>query len=673
MGFTIEIDASTAAVAKNMSELKADLAAFKGQLEKATDTQTISRLNKAIKETDAALKGIKNFSGGQAFAGVAAGANQAGFALTNFGRIVQDAPFGFIAIQNNLDPLLGSFRQLIAETGSVKGAIKALGTQLTGAAGLGLALNLVTSAITIFAMATRKSGEEVESADKKFKEFAKTVKTVQDISDNAVGSNTGQIALIRALGNVVQDTNKAYDVRKRALEELKQINAAYFKDLTLEQNQMPKLTAAINEYTQALVAQAKVRGLTDEISRLNSEFIKQDRILSTYKTRLDQATKTLSNTQQYEVGAGGVERISRKYEQAKDAAFEANKAFLEQRTMVEQLGVSMALLNGDVANAVGQQLQYKDTTSATTKEVDALSKRIAALRDLQGTTGLDLAQKIELSRLEIQMLNRDAIKLNLNPQEVKEKTQFLINELFPAEFTNFFVRTKFFVEPEVSVVKPVSNIGVGLAGTNKFSTDIAKAIGLPDVITPPAITIAAPASVRVDPFAEAIGNAFADSLTLIGEKVGEAFATGDFMGALQSAAQGILSILGDTLISIGKQLIVTSQLVKGLKSALRGIFGPGGDAAALAVGVGLIAFGGLLKNIQFQGPKLADGGIISGSTLANIGEAGTEVVAPLTKLPYLMNQAIGGSSGGMVVGLRIKGRELLAMLEREKSFAKRLG
>jgi len=38
----------------------------------------------------------------------AAGTNTAAFALTNLGRIAQDAPFGFIGIQNNLNPLLES-------------------------------------------------------------------------------------------------------------------------------------------------------------------------------------------------------------------------------------------------------------------------------------------------------------------------------------------------------------------------------------------------------------------------------------------------------------------------------------------------------------------------------------------------------------------------------------
>jgi molybdopterin-containing oxidoreductase family iron-sulfur binding subunit len=77
---------------------------------------------------------------------VAAGSNQAAFALTNLGRVAQDAPFGFIGIQNNLNPLLESFQRLKTETGSTSLAFKALGASLLGPAGIGIALSVVSSA-----------------------------------------------------------------------------------------------------------------------------------------------------------------------------------------------------------------------------------------------------------------------------------------------------------------------------------------------------------------------------------------------------------------------------------------------------------------------------------------------------------------------------------------------
>lgn len=75
-------------------------------------------------------------------------ANQATFAMTNLSRVVQDAPYGFIGIANNLNPLLESFQRLKVETGSTGGAMKALGSSLLGPGGIGLALGVITTALT---------------------------------------------------------------------------------------------------------------------------------------------------------------------------------------------------------------------------------------------------------------------------------------------------------------------------------------------------------------------------------------------------------------------------------------------------------------------------------------------------------------------------------------------
>lgn len=91
---------------------------------------------------------------------VAKGSNQAAFALTNLGRVAQDAPFGFMGIQNNLNPLLESFQRLKAETGSSGSALSALGKSLIGPAGLGIALSVVSSAVLFYQQYQQKAKKE---------------------------------------------------------------------------------------------------------------------------------------------------------------------------------------------------------------------------------------------------------------------------------------------------------------------------------------------------------------------------------------------------------------------------------------------------------------------------------------------------------------------------------
>jgi hypothetical protein len=71
-------------------------------------------------------------------------------ALTNLSRVAQDAPYGFMGIANNLNPLLESFQRLSKETGSAGGALKSMVGGLMGPAGIGVALGVVSSLIVAF-------------------------------------------------------------------------------------------------------------------------------------------------------------------------------------------------------------------------------------------------------------------------------------------------------------------------------------------------------------------------------------------------------------------------------------------------------------------------------------------------------------------------------------------
>ena len=68
--------------------------------------------------------------------------------LIDMSRVAQDLPFGFIAIQNNIAPLIESFGRMSREAGGAGAAFKALGGALLGPAGIGFAISTVTSLIT---------------------------------------------------------------------------------------------------------------------------------------------------------------------------------------------------------------------------------------------------------------------------------------------------------------------------------------------------------------------------------------------------------------------------------------------------------------------------------------------------------------------------------------------
>ena len=84
-------------------------------------------------------------------------------AFTNLSRVVSDAPFGFIAIQNNIEPLLQSFQQLKIQTGSTSGAVQAFLGGLIGGGGLLFAFSAISSITTTLIRCDLLSNFHVDS------------------------------------------------------------------------------------------------------------------------------------------------------------------------------------------------------------------------------------------------------------------------------------------------------------------------------------------------------------------------------------------------------------------------------------------------------------------------------------------------------------------------------
>jgi len=156
---------------------------FKGQA-------GISQAAAAIGKTEVALKKMTPATG------------QATSALINLGRVAQDAPFGIIGIANNLNPLLESFQRTAKEAGGFGGALKALGASLLGGGGLGLALSLVTGAMSFFALQSNKTTKETKQLDEAAQKAAEAQREYQraiDAASASTVSHAGEVANLRSI------------------------------------------------------------------------------------------------------------------------------------------------------------------------------------------------------------------------------------------------------------------------------------------------------------------------------------------------------------------------------------------------------------------------------------------------------------------------------------------
>lgn len=196
---------------------------------------------------------------GAAFKRVTPITNQVNQSLVNVSRVAQDAPYGFIGIANNLNPLLESFQRLKETSGSAGSALKEMAKGLMGPAGIGLALGVVSSLVVAFGPKIAKFINGTDEASEAQDKFAESLNKAR-----ASASESG--IKLQAYISIADDATIADDKRANALkfviDELGKVNKAYASTITTTD----QARAAVVLYTQALVAQAITSRYVDEIA-----------------------------------------------------------------------------------------------------------------------------------------------------------------------------------------------------------------------------------------------------------------------------------------------------------------------------------------------------------------------------------------------------------------------
>jgi hypothetical protein len=321
-------------------------------------------LGSAVNETGNKLKGLPSQSG------------QATLALSNLGRVASDAPFGFIAISNNIEPLVQSLQSLGKTSGGIGGTLKALGASLIGPGGLLLGFSLVSSAITVAVQKYGSLGNAINAifgrqdalvkqtadAAKSYEKFNQQLKESSDIQASASGSAQGEISRVNALAAIVQDQTKSYNERNQALKDLQSISKTYFGNIDIEKGKLGELTTAVANYTQATIQSAITKGFESEIGAVNVELNKQVNLLAKLKERLDDARRAPQRI----VGAAATV-------DTRDI-IAAEQAFNAQAKVVKDLQARTKELN----TAIGESInRYNSIVAPVTAANDATAKQAA--------------------------------------------------------------------------------------------------------------------------------------------------------------------------------------------------------------------------------------------------------------------------------------------------------
>lgn len=359
--------------------------------------------------------------------GVVKGANQGAAALTDFSRIIQDAPFGIIGISNNITQLGESFGRLKTSTGSTGGAIKALLGSLTGGGGLGLAISVITTAATFasvgFGAWTRGMQANIEKT--------KEAKSAYDEIIKSLAAEQVKVELIVA---AIKNENLSRKQRIEAINQLQAISPAYFGTLNAEKATVEQIAAAYDRFSQSIIRNiaAKVKekdllAITEKILKLEEKGRSTGREQVVVNGKIvDVQNAQLVNQQDLNTGANQYQQFMKGTlgltQQQQD---ELENLRLTQRRLIEQISGARG---ADPFIKLDKPLKVKEAEMEVQKITKVDFGKQTLLPFTPGAINTTLKIPI-IAQPEIQPINQKEFERQLRAIQLNEGIQRILGEL----------------------------------------------------------------------------------------------------------------------------------------------------------------------------------------------------------------------------------------------------
>lgn len=532
--------------------------------------------------------------------------------FTGLSRIIQDLPFGFIGIQNNLTQLLPA------------------------AGGLGLAISAIVSAVTFaqvgFSAWTRGLSSNKEQLDAQAEAMERSKAELASFNDGLKSAEAGAISQgvsLKAFVAIARDTTKSLEERNYALEQANKILGEHGEKLTLVNINTAATTAEIEKFTQALISQALAAKFADRIADL---IVKQKDQLIDYKKALEDV-----NSAREKVRIPGGEDVFKLYDKLKEA-------YGKQNTTAQAYNETL----GELKLRMNQFADTQKTAASLFGEIGTKAK----------TSGKDIKTVNDVldglnKTFELIGKRETLFDVNLNDERIKASLK-AINELFELG-----------LDPGDALVQNILKgtedleklLPVRIKSLNEKIQDSINDLKVKITVDPgPLRTVEslpifqALKKLEEEANLDKLNAKIKNTSDLLTGTLGPAF---DAAFSAIANGENAFEAVGESLKNLVIQIISAAIKAAVFSLIIKSI--TGGSASFGSIFSGLF---GKLSGL----PAFASGGIVTGPTVGLIGEAGKEAVIPLDRLNDFL-RPVGGPTDVRISGA-LRGQTIFLQQDR---------
>jgi hypothetical protein len=546
---------------------------------------------------------------------------------TNLALVIQDLPYGFRGIQNNLPALMGGIAGMAGPLYLVGSAVIALFTAWD--AGLFKVKNATTA---------------LNDAQKEYNETLKS----------SMGTAGEEIAKMNALVSIASNQQISMEKRLIAVQKLQDEYPAYFGNLSKEKILNGDVTTSVDAVKFAIIERAKATAIASKINTIAAQkFLQEEKLyeLALQKTSRMQKDIALATSHGYKGKAlkgyldftlfdirekeHQISKVIDSYE------LELNRlGGLYSKSAEASIGLD-AKKGGDDKAAKAAKKKLEDTKKEADKLAIYIAKRLAASG---GETKYIAEPEVDPSNAAKAF--RD--KMAYEKKASKDRVAFL-REQYQLEVSE--------AEGSFDKIK-LAEENMRMALDKGFMDGSVKLSEYIDAIL----------ELRKKSNETVLAETKAVTAELLKIGIGLMNALGPALDMLLEKGASIGDVLSRAFEDIIKKLIkvaIAAAIAVAIISLL-----PGGQGKLAKAGGAMKMFGNLVGGGMGLGSQLfANGGIVSGPTMGLMGEypgakTNPEVVAPLDKLKSMIGS--GSESGEFV----LRGNDLILAIQRSNSSLK---